>query len=145
MKGADLDGGHHVVGYASGGKVDGNTVSYECCIPRPADTDGLSVNWLECFDGSIEEQIAAIYAVRRLEVRKSGRYFVINVAKAIECVVGLCAAKIVHDPLEPEDGYPLPDPSHALITGLPNRDDPKAQLIGDLIARQVQSLHTPPV
>ena len=48
--------------------------------------------------------------------------------------------RIVHDPLEAEEGFDA-DTSHAEIIGLPPGDADQAVLVGDLIAECVIDMH----
>ena len=43
---------------------------------------------------------------------------------------------VIHDPLDAEEGW-IADPSHALMTNVPDEDHPDGELVGDLIAKRV--------
>ena len=48
---------------------------------------------------------------------------------------------VVHDPLTATDKF-LADPTHSLITGIPNNDSPEAEAVFDTLAACVES-HLP--
>ena len=57
-----------------------------------------------------------------------------------EVATELDTLRIVHDPLEANEGFDA-DPSHAQIIGLPPGDSNHALLVGDLIADCVVDMH----
>ena len=103
-----------------------------------ADERGLSVNWLECFNGTKLEQIAEVRALLRIETRTNGRLAELNVLLTIK----QASDSLVFErrPL-PADGSHPPDPSHCEITGMPPYESPQSALIGDLIAKCVTETH----
>lgn len=144
MKGDRLHDLHHVVSYVSGSRHHEGLVDGSVFMRRTADTDGLSVNWLECFPSPRANQISEICARSRISVRATGRFAEINVGEAIEAVSSVapnCSA--VHDPLAQEGEF-REDPSHALFIGLPEASESeRALLAGDLISQRVKALHKP--
>ena len=97
------------------------------------DDDGLSVGWLEYFDGDVEFQINKVIScitTQRIP-KKSHRLALFNVGKILKCgqLQGLDLA-VIHDPY---DNYEC----HSLITGY---DSTKTELMG-LIALEVMSLN----
>ena len=144
MKGDDLPAANHIVRYvkSSGIQEDGTANGTEF-RPRPhrPDETGVSVNWLEAFDPDKAHQLAEVRRLYRLEVKKRGRFAELNVGSVREKVAEeLQTLRIVHDPLDPENGFEA-DPSHAEITGLPLGDSDQAMMIGDMIAECVITMH----
>ena len=143
MAAAALPDRDHVVRYVGlAGVRDGKVDGTQFCL-RPGE-DGLSVNWLECFDHPTNEQ--QIVAVRRVIHRSLGRQAVfagLNVGDLRRHLrAELPDIRCVNTPQPPDDRFPNPDPSHSDILGLPppaaaNR----ALIIGDMIARRVKTLY----
>ena len=107
--------------------------------------DNLSVNWLECFAGiSKSQQVAEVRRRSRVQLRPNGRLAELNVGRTKGHLHGeLADLRFVPDPLdadETEGGFEA-DPSHSEITGLPPADSPEAELIGDMIAECVTTVH----
>ncbi len=116
MKGNDLPADDHVVRYVKpsmileDGVVDGS--DFRVCAVRQ-DEAGLSVNWLEAFPGKKEHRLNEVRRLFRLRVRPNGRFAELNVDTILRVVSEeLDTLRIVHDPLEAEDGFEA-DPSHA--------------------------------
>lgn len=97
------------------------------------DDDGLSVGWLQCFDGDLEFQINKVISCIKTQrtPKKSHRLALFNVGQILKCgqLQGLDLA-VIHDPY---DNYEC----HSLITGY---DSTKTTLMG-LIALEVMSLN----
>lgn len=145
MKGDALNPDHCIVAYASSTKIDNGSVDGEVFMRRASDTDGLSVNWVECFPAPRPNQITEICRrVRtRMTIRNSGRFAEIKVDAAATAVVDLVDTfGAIEDPLE-ADGTELADESHSLFMGLPEHGHEKAQAVGDAIAATLINLHEP--
>lgn len=127
------------------GRVQGAAFGW---IPKGPD-DGLSVNWIEHADGTtVEDKIALIRRLRRLTWKKTHKLAVLNVGRVRADLrvkmaeLGLnCSPDVVHDPLTATDMFPA-DPTHCLITGIPNNDSPEAEAVFDALAACVES-HVP--
>lgn len=100
---------------------------------------GISVNWLECFDGDKQAQLAEVRRLKRLTWRRNGCLAELNVgqtrwylSKEIPDIL------ILEDPLDPDpqEGYEA-DPSHSLICGVPHDPPERRQAIQDMIAECV--------
>jgi hypothetical protein len=145
-RGAPRDDDHHVLRYVGGRDfdIDKGTVDGGAFLRKKKDTDGLSVNWLECFPGSFEDQAAGVRRVARIKYGSTAGLARLNVGRSINSVrenhPERLTLSFVHDPLPAEDKYAA-DPSHSLIVGAPFEDAPDAELLGDLIAQCV----APPV
>lgn len=144
MKGDDLPAADHVVRYVKpsmiqeDGTADG--ADFRLRPNRPDDT-GVSVNWLEAFNGEKAQQLAEVRRLSRLNLKKTGRLAELNIGAVREKVAEeLATLRIVHDPLDARGDFDA-DPSHAEITGLPAGDSPEADMIGDLIAECVITMH----
>ena len=144
MKGNDLPASDHIVRYVKpsmiqeDGTADGSDFRLR---PDRADEAGLSVNWLEAFGPGRARQLAEVRRLCRLQLRPRGRLAEMQVGTVRRRVAGeLDTLRIVHDPLEAEEGFEA-DPSHAEIVGLPVGDSDQAALVGDLIAECVVDMH----
>lgn len=97
------------------------------------DEDGLSVGWLEYFEGTSEFQMSQVIDCMkaRRTVRKSHRLALFNAGEILKCgkQVGI-DIKVIHDP---QDNYEC----HSLVTGY---DSTKTELMA-LIAVQFLSLN----
>jgi hypothetical protein len=139
--GAPLPDEHHILRYVRPRFVDNGIVDGGAFLARrDKDLDGLSVNWLEWFPGSLEDQVAGVRRAARLAYGSNGRLARLNVGQSVSYVrenhpEGLTLS-YVHDPLPAEDKYAA-DPSHTLIVGAPFQDGQDADLFTDLIAHCV--------
>ena len=136
QSGSPIPESDHVLRYIPPRHVQDGVVNGEAFLTRPAE-NAASVNWLEWFDPPIEEQVGGVRSAKRLRYAKTGLLARLNVGQTARYVkennaYGL-ELHFVHDPLEAEEGH-RPDPSHALIGGVPVKDNPEAALIKDLIA-----------
>ena len=145
MHANDLPDEANVVRYIKPTMVfeDGSVDGSEFCLRehRPDDT-GVSVNWLECFDGlSKAEQLDEVRRLSRLTMRKSGRLAELNVGATKHYVRNeLERLRFIHTPLPAEGNYEA-DPSHSEIVGLPPGSSSQAALIGDMIAECIEAIH----
>jgi hypothetical protein len=141
IKGASLPDGDHVLRYVPPRHVEDGVVNGAGFFTRPNE-DAPSVNWVEWFFGSLEEQVAGIRAVARLEYRRNGRLARLNVGNTIRYVrethpEGL-TLRFIHDPIDADSEFPE-DPSHSLILGRAYSRHPEADLVKDLIAHCVRA------
>lgn len=139
MTGNDLLDTDHVVRYVKSRDIleDGH-LNCSAFQLRPGES-GLSVNWIEYFKNlNKPEQIREVRRLIRLGMRPSGRLAELNVGRTRRRVDH--ALRFVHTPLPAEGGYPA-DPSHSEVQGLPPGDSADAELIGDMIAECVVSVH----
>ena len=138
MTGGDLPDGDHIVRYVKPTLIEDDVVDGSAFLLRMSE-DGLSVNWLEAFEGDKHTQLHEVRRLSRLKLAKNGQFAQLNVGNtkrhvsenAEEMGVGIAGAA-----LGPLDDFEA-DPSHAKITGLPSGDSDEAMLIGDLIAECV--------
>ena len=149
MKGDTLPADQHVLRYvrpryleSDGG--DGPRIDGGAFLRRPTETS-LSVNWLECFDGTLPEQVASVRKTRRLAYAATAKLARLNVGRVVQAIDNAAhggePARIAHDPLDPAPPeHPLADPSHASITGIPVVDTPEGETVGDLIRRCVDQV-----
>ena len=139
--GAPLADDHHVLRYVRARHVDNGIVDGEAFLARKdKDADGLSVNWLEWFSGSLEDQVAGARRAARLRYGSNGRLARLNVGRSISFVrenhPERLTLSFVHDPLPAEDEHTA-DPSHSLIKGAPFQNGAEADLFADLIGHCV--------
>ena len=100
------------------------------------------MNWLEYFENQTKsQQLDEIRPLIRLTMKRSGRLAELNVG-ATKVQVGqmLNDLRFIHMPLAADENYAA-DPSHSEIMGLPAKDSPEAELIGDMIAECVIEIH----
>lgn len=143
MIGMDLPDDNHVVRYVKPThlrKKDGKATGAAFCLR--ADETGLSVNWLEYFhEYSKNEQLAEVRRLSWLNMNKNGRLAELHIATTKLCVrTELEEIGFIHSP-RPEDDTHKADPSHCEITGLPLDNSPESEMIGDMIAKSVQTTY----
>ena len=141
MTARDLPDEGNVVRYARptqvlDGRVDGSAFLLRENEPR------LSVNWLEYFDDQPRpQQLVEIRRLIRLTLGRTGLFAELNVGATRKHIGDMVnELRFTHSPLPPEDGFEA-DPSHSEVLGLPPRDTPEAELIGDMIAECVTEVH----
>ena len=142
MNSSDLSDSDHVVRYARFIDIlDDGTLNCSAFQLRKAEA-GLSVNWLEYFEGqSKPQQLNEVRRLIRLTMKSSGRLAELEVG-ATRGHIGqrLDELRFKHTPLLADEKYEA-DPSHSEIVGLPPKDSPEADMIGDLIAECVIAIH----
>lgn len=142
MTGDDLPGDSHVVHYAKptqideDGKIDGSAFRLR------AGESGLSVHWLECFEGLAKpQQLDEVRRLSRLKRSRSGRFAELHVDRTKRHVEDhLNRVRFVNKPSAADGSYEA-DPSHSEITGLPPGDSLLSALIGDMIAECVEATY----
>lgn len=138
MKGDALPDVDHVVRYVKPRSFDEGIVDGSGFELKAGD-DGISVNWLECFSGDKEVQLAKVRRLKRLDWRKAGCLAEINVGQTKRYLAKeIPDLSIVEDPLaaDQQKGYEA-DASHSLICGLPHNPPERRQAIQDMIAECV--------
>jgi hypothetical protein len=145
MKGDPIPDEDHILRYVGGNHVDqdedGNlVVTGGGFIARPRDDNKPSCNWLERLDGTLEERVQKVRNVARISYGSKARLAKLHVGcmrqHVDENTDDNRAVVVIHDPLENQNGHP-PDPSHALMTNVPDENDPEGERVGDLIAECV--------
>ena len=142
MTGDDLPGDSHVVHYVKptwileGGRVEGSAFRL-----REGES-GLSVHWLECFEGLVKaQQLEEVRRLSRLKRSRKGRFAELHVDRTKRYVRDqLDGVRFVHKPSDADGDYEA-DPSHSEIIGLPSGDSPSGALIGDMIAECVEDTY----
>jgi len=134
-KGDRLPARDHVLRYIRKKDVDkaSNAINGSGFLARPAE-DAPSNNWIECFPGSLTNQLAEIRSRKRIQYEKRGKLVRLNVSRTEQHMLDEAQILIqfVHDPVQEDVNYPA-DPSHALAQGVPQIGaGPEADLIGDL-------------
>ena len=135
MNTCELPDSDHIVRYAGFTDIlDDGTLNCSAFQLRKAET-GLSVNWLECFENRTKaQQLEKIRPLIRLKRGRKGGLAEINVGKTREHIGNrLDELRFINVPLLADESYEA-DPSHSEIRGLPPKDSPEADMIGDLIA-----------
>ncbi len=141
MKEDDLPAEDNVVRYVRPRLVlDDGSIEGSAFKLRPND-EGLSVNWLECFEGAKKDQVVAARRRIRLSMSPNGRLAELNVGYVTQQVCReQIALRFVHAPLDATEQHEA-DPSHSLILGLPPEHEEEADLIADMIAECVSVVH----
>ena len=139
MKGDSVPGPDHILRYVGGRNIERDEINGAAFLCKSGE-QSPSVNWLEFFDGDIENRVDQVRKRSRLNYGATACLARINVGQvryhlAERSDDHLCI-DVVQDPLEADDQWP-DDPSHALMRGTPKIDDPRAEMIGDLIAQCV--------
>jgi hypothetical protein len=131
----------HVLRYVGGTHFDEGQINGSAFLCRSTETSP-SANWLECFGGALLERIDQVRQRARIKYGATARLARINVGRAIAYVrendANSLTFEIVLDELnaDPLLGF-SEDPSHSLMNGIPKIGTPRAELIGDLLARCV--------
>lgn len=135
MRGDSLDDEHNTIRYIKpssfeDGVIDGSG------FPLRQGEKGISVNWLEFFEGSKEEQIQEIrqFKNRTMTLRKTGCFAELNVGQTRQYLAEeILEISFVEDPIEASENHEA-DPSHSLICGVPSEPDELRMAIQDMIA-----------
>lgn len=145
MKGEAVPDEDHVLRYVGGRHVDLDSDNRPVIlgsgfISRPRERNSPSCNWLELLDGDLEHQVQQVRDATRIRYGATGRLARLNVGTITRTVAAGTeagrAVTVIHDPLDAEGEW-VADPSHALLTNVPDADDPEGELVGDLIANCV--------
>lgn len=144
MKGELVSDEAHVLRYVQPKCIeiaeDGTpTVQGTAFWSRPRDNNMPSYNWMECFDGTIEQQVDEIRNRKRMNYSATALLARLNVGIVINALHDAfseeCLSRFIHDPLDPDPPqYELDDPSHALMTHMPAEGEPLVEAIGDILA-----------
>jgi len=146
-KGDPLPGADHVLRYFRRKHVDRHDgkedVTGAGFLARPGE-GSPSVNWMECFEHPIENQIARIRGEKRLTYEKKSKLVRLNVAQSIEHLVTEAEVSLsfLYDPEEATEKYP-PHTSHSIIDGVPEEGDAKGDMIGDLLCECIIGTYDP--
>ena len=99
---------------------------------------GLSVNWLEYFQGlSKSAQVSEVREHVQREPAATAKFAELNVGETLTSLSSFgLRSNFRHDPSPANDRHG-PDPSHALLLGLPPFGTTDADLIGDFIAAEL--------
>ena len=120
MKGDPLPDEHHIVRLVGGSKIDGDIVH-----PNAFNGQRISVNWLECVDGSKDQQLDRVRSVSRLKLGSTAKFAELEVSGVRQCGKGSdFELDVVEDPLPANENEPAA-PCHAEIIGVP--DDASTQ------------------
>ena len=134
----------NIVRYASPARIrkDGFADGSAFCLRiDSSDESGLSVNWLECFPGDKEKQLAEVRRLSWLELKKRGRFAEMNVGDITNLLSSLLPDfAVVNTPLSANETHNA-DPSHSEIFGLPKSDPDFGLLVGEMIAQSVVAMH----
>ncbi len=107
-----------------------------------SDELGLSVNWLECFNG--HDKSGQLDEVRNHIQRRlgpNGLFAELNVGFTLGHLADtLPNLEFINTPSPPMGSFSA-DPSHSDLLGLPPRESLESEFIGDLIAECVTGLH----
>ena len=134
-----------IVHYVKPSKIlDDGTIDGSEFILRPNDR-GLSGNWLDYFAPLPKTlRLEAVALKVQLDPNFNGKFAEWNVGALREHLLAEDYSLTVdHVPSRATDRYG-PDPSHCEVYGLPAHDSPEAQLVGDMIAESIQSIHPVP-
>ncbi len=111
------------------------------------DDHGLSVNWMDYFTGDKEAQLGAVRRSMHMTPGAKDRLALLEIGQfttRLRATTGLDVVPL-HDPTGPNDRYSYPNPSHAVISGLPdaNLDSSRAQEAATFIATDCIVEHVP--
>ena len=129
MKGEPLPDGARIVRYVGGSKIDGGIVRPEGFMGQ------TSVNWLECANGTKEEQVERVQSLLRLDRKPTAKLVELNIDTIRNLHNGL---DVVKDPLPANGDWPAA-PCHAEFEGIP--DDDEQQRVYAALADSVTAQH----
>ena len=137
MKGDQLPDDDHIVRYVKPSFLLNKKVTGDVFELRNNEI-GLSVNWLESIDNVDDDlRLNEIRRLSRLTLNRNGRFARLKVGDTIRRVFEeALKIGIVEAPLDATIDFEA-DFSHAEILGLPQTENDKSELIGDLIAKGV--------
>lgn len=147
MSGNRIPDGDHVVRHVRGGLIENGEIGRRAFFDvRDVPPDPCpSVNWLECFRGDMDQQVESVRRCIHRDLGASSKLAVLPVSDVrragqvkTDDKQKDCDVHVVHDPLEADDRFPWPDPSHCQIHGLPNNDGKRLMeisrfLLGNMI------------
>lgn len=86
------------------------------------DDEGLSVNWLDHFAGADDAKLAAVRSSMHMTPGAKDRLAIMEVGQLTSHLHAAAGRNItaLHDPIAATDRYAFPNPSHAVISGLPD-------------------------
>ena len=131
MKEDPLPDEDHIVRYIGGSKLEDDIVSptaFKDVNWEP------SVNWLECCEGTKNEQLNRVRRLLRIKPGKTGRLAELKVNGIRNLPLSF---DVVKDPLPADNEWPAV-PCHALIKGIPTEN---SDLFYEALADQVSCLH----
>jgi hypothetical protein len=140
-KGDALPEADHVLRYVGGNQIDRGRINGAAFLCRKNEASP-SINWLECFPGDLNAQIAEVRRCRRINYGATARLARLNVGFSSLYVSrndpNSSLINFISDPLDRDTEGQFPeDPSHSLIIGVPTIDSPEGELVGDLLAECV--------
>ena len=118
---------HYIVRHVGGSKIDDGIVN-----PAAFMGQDLSVHWLECVNGTKDEQLDRIRSLIRRELRPTAKFVELEVGMARNLAATIDVVKRV---LLAKDGLPEV-PCHAEIVGIPE-DDCEKKRISEALADSV--------
>lgn len=122
---------HSIVRHVGGSKIDDGIVNPEAFMGQD-----LSVHWLECAQGTKDEQLDRIRSLIRRKLGTTAKLAELEVGKARNLAATI---DVVKNELDAEDGWP-DAPCHAEIVGIPE-DDCEMKRISEALADSVIELH----
>lgn len=144
MTGNTLPNGDHVVRHARFTDFADLEAGILNCSAFQLGSDevGLSVNWLEYFEGRDKSgQVDGVRNHIQRHLGPNGRFAELNVGFTLGRLADtLPDLKFINSPSPPKGSFSA-DPSHSDVLGLPPRESLESELIGDLIVECVTGLH----
>ena len=140
ISGDSLPDSDHVLRYIRRKYFDrtANMIDGNAFLSRPAEHGGPSFNWMEAFEGDVEDRREAIKRLRRIRYERNGRLAQLNVGRT-KAYAAMQAIDFRHDPLAANETYAA-YPAHAYLAGVPEIDSPEGEAIGDLICQCVEQV-----
>lgn len=136
MTGDELLEDNHVVRYIKPRLFNDGEISAEAFQLRENESDGLSVNWLECFeDLTKSEQLDEVRRLIQMRITKKGRFAELLIGKTKQHLAEkLNEVRFIHKPSPAMDNYKA-DPSHSEVEGLPPwQESQEGFVVGAFIA-----------
>ena len=136
MKGEPVPDQDHILRYVAPRHIDDGVISGSGFLGKPGE-NAPSVSWLECYPEPLENQLSEVRRRSRLKYGAAARLVRLNVGQTRAYVAGNSpfgiSISVLHDPQPADAEHPLEDPAHSLMHGIPDRDSPQGETVGDLI------------
>jgi hypothetical protein len=75
-------------------------VTENAFAPRPSDNDGISVDWVDFFQGDRQHTLACVRSITKLQAKDTHRIALLQVRDLIRAASPVAKLDVIHDPAE---------------------------------------------
>lgn len=145
-----LDGSGHIlrhvtpINYATNQQTKQPKILGAAFIATPRHKGKVSYNWREFFSGDIDYQLFEIKRQFRRTRKKSHFFAELNIGQSLAAVNEHNSdlnCRVILDSLRADSTHPLPDESHSVMENIPDNEDVRAEVIGDILSKQVKNIY----